>query len=618
MKKAQFADTRPTKKYLVGGITKDVTIEACIFDLIDNSIDAFPKKKDQLISDYEDYSIELLINEKSFSIKDCGHGIDRELLIKDTLRFGSQTNHHNSSIGFFGIGLNRALFKLGKNIKIVTETINERSSININADEFLKNDNSWEIPITDENKDNNIGTTIEIRSLNDDIKNIFSDSEWFNSLKIKISQRYSEFLKKRLKIIINNKTIEPALIRTRDSSGFKKLRKEISYNGVSIIVEMGQNNNHFFTYERSYDQNNNATPQECGWFVYCNDRAIKLFDWTSDTGWHTKFHSEHNGFIGKAFFIGNASLLPWNTSKSDLDLNNEIYKKALRIMKDFSEAWRTHTFKVLKKGYRPITIEYPQIEDLFFDHEQPSNTSNSLQTTNNVNIDSSANDKNLSQGSAVIDRPQQQHNLEIQDQDSISDSHSLSPTEDNYAVNAEVQESEDSASYEVFYDIPPHALTHNKLFEGYPNGRHPFNIPSNAKKISSIVNEMSKLKLDAKNGCPYAALFLIRSFIELSCKYYINSKNSRMNLGEVSSLAEQVNRCLDHMINNDVFQVGKDEDSRNIDSIKALCNTLPSQKTIRNIQYLQNTLHNPRLLWDRESINSFWYSIIPFLVKCYE
>ncbi|WP_213385063.1 ATP-binding protein [Acinetobacter pittii] len=586
-----LADTRPTKEYLVNGITKDVTIEECIFDLIDNSIDAYSRKENELVSDFNKYTIEINLSKNHFSIKDYGKGIKLEALINETLRFGTKTSHHTTSIGFYGIGLNRALFKLGKDINISSETNDNRSFVKLDVDIFLRDNNNWTLPISTEKKTGSQGTIIEIKKLYEEVNDYFSNPELIKLFRNKVSLRYSQFLNKNLIIKVNNENIKNTAISIRSTSGFQSLNKEFAYKGIKVIIEVGQSSRHFFTYEKSYDKEKNATLNECGWFVYCNDRTVKLFDLTSDTGWNSKPHSEHTGFIGKVHFIGSAGKLPWNTSKTDVDLNNEIYKKALETMRLYSEAWRKHTQKVLKKNFRPITEENPLIEDLFGNEDQQQHGQQDQQ-----------------QGQQ--DQQQGQHQGQQDQQQGQQDQHQ---GQQDQQQEEEQNEEELPSHEELLYDIPEHALSQNQLF---PQGKHPFNIPLNEKKLCSIINEMSKLKLDPQKGSPYAVLFLLRAFIELSCKYYIKTKKSKINLSQIESLANQVERCLDHMINANAFD--DKEDTRDVDSIRALCNENPSQKTVRSIQYLQNTLHHPKNIWDKENINAFWYSISPFLIKCYQ
>lgn len=73
------ADANPTKAFFVRMITRDISLEDCIFDLIDNSIDGAwelaggrPMNLNSKI-DLNPYEIRIDINDSSFSIQDnCG------------------------------------------------------------------------------------------------------------------------------------------------------------------------------------------------------------------------------------------------------------------------------------------------------------------------------------------------------------------------------------------------------------------------------------------------------------------------------------------------------------------------------------------------------------------
>jgi len=116
-------DTSPTKEVVVDSITRDATDEECIFDLIDNAIDAArnlifsnisPKLRNELPSGYEGYEIKLTLDNGSLKIVDNCGGIPIEALKKGALRFGEQSDQA-MGIGAFGVGLNRALFRLRTN-----------------------------------------------------------------------------------------------------------------------------------------------------------------------------------------------------------------------------------------------------------------------------------------------------------------------------------------------------------------------------------------------------------------------------------------------------------------------------------------------------------------------
>ncbi|WP_338557854.1 ATP-binding protein [Acinetobacter sp. KS-LM10] len=583
-----LADTRPAKDYLVNGITKDVTIEECIFDLIDNSIDAYPLHTDIIISDYKNYTINLNIKKNLFSILDSGKGIQRELLKTDTLRFGTKTIHHSTSIGYYGIGLNRAIFKLGREINIVTETTLERSSLKLDVSSFLKDNDNWSLPIAVEKISKQTGTFIEIKKLNDDVNICFANNEWLDDLKNEIALRYSEFINKNLIINVNEKPIDKVNTSIRITSDFKKLKEDFTHKNIRIIIEAGQSSQHFFTYEKSYNKEKNATLNESGWFVYCNDRAVKLFDKTSDTGWASKVHSQHTGFIGRVFFIGNAGILPWNTSKTDIDLNNEVYKKILETMTSFFNLWKSHTYKVLKKGYRPITEENPLSEDLFGDYKQDQQQQDQQQQ------DQQQQDQ---QQQDQQQQDQQQQDQQQQDQ---------SETEDNSFEAGKV--SDDFYEYDPNYTAPTHITDYEYLFEN-KKAKIPFFIPDEEVKLRSLLAELIKIRISA---LPIATLMLMRAFIELSCQHYSKKFSVDIKLKK-PSLAQTVTRCLNKMEEKNHLKL----DSRRISTLHALCNEQKFEKSFLAIQNLQITIHSDDLIWDKRSILSFWYAILPFLTACY-
>ncbi|WP_026470404.1 ATP-binding protein [Alkanindiges illinoisensis] len=621
-KVALVADTRPTKKYLVDGITKDITLEACIFDLIDNSIDAFQENKNEALpNNYKGYKIDIIFDKKSFSIKDIGEGIELNTLKQNALRFGSHPEHLNTSIGFFGIGLNRALLKLGKISKISTETLKQNSELFFDANKFINDDDYWDLPIVEKQLTGITGTEIVVQQLHKEIISDFSNPLWEQSFINSLAKRYSFFINRGLVITVNNTVTPKVLTSINKKCGFKKLSNTFEYEGVKVDIQLGQHKDFLFQYEQTEDKKNTITRDDCGWFVYCNGRAIKMHDWSSDTGWFTKAHTEHTGFIGIASFIGEGAKLPWNTSKSNLDLNNEIYKKALPIMKDFSEKWRTHTGKI-KRGKKFFHSEQQLPLDKPLVNEIPPqfNLNLVVPDTKPIAKESSAllddysipstrlPDENyipfehIEHNNTPLTSIDNEINCNLQNQNELENDN-----ETNQFTNSEFM------LFEQNYSTPSHTLEHSYLFNEY-NGKTPFNIPEDQNKLCSLLNELSRIKIDSDGGFPLASIFLIRCFIELSCKYYVTFKAPTLDVTK-NNLGEQIKKCLDHMKTNGLLA---GIDTRNIDSIYALCNENRNERTNRNIRYLQNTIHSPDLMWDKDSIKSFWLAIQPFLLKCYE
>jgi hypothetical protein len=363
--KAFSVDTHPTKEVVVNGLTRDATVQACIFDLIDNAIDAArdtiflrhpSAPQDELPDNYNGYKVDITLNGAEFRIEDNCGGIPVDKLKKLVLRFGERSRH-SMGIGSFGVGLNRALFKLGRTSHLKTDTGKQRAEMLLDVDTYLKDEKSWDLPAHEFTSSGRVGTEIEIKQLPDEIAREFADRDWENELHHAIGRRYGRFIAKNLKVSVNGTSVKNEEVKIRENppveyEGEYKFYK--TKDGVSIHLKYGQHKDHRFSNEQGYDRDRNATlTSQYGWNAVCNDRAILIADQSRKTGWDTKLHSEHYGFVGFVDFVGDPDKLPWNTTKTDIDLNNEAYALALKDMRQFAEKWRAMADKRKKTKAKP-------------------------------------------------------------------------------------------------------------------------------------------------------------------------------------------------------------------------------------------------------------------------
>src|SRR6266849_4538258 len=148
-------DTRPTKDVVVSSLTKDASIEACVFDLIDNAIDAarnsiFARESCELDgfglpASYRRYRVDLTISDATVRVSDNCGGIRVSDLQEMVLRFGRRS-HHQLGIGLYGVGLNRAIFKLGTSTHLDTDTGDERAVLELDNKKYLEADDEWKLP----------------------------------------------------------------------------------------------------------------------------------------------------------------------------------------------------------------------------------------------------------------------------------------------------------------------------------------------------------------------------------------------------------------------------------------------------------------------------------------
>ena len=345
-------DTSPTKTAVVESLTGDATVTECILDLIDNSIDGarntlfrddLATPSEGLPESYKPYSIDIKIAQARFSLSDNCGGISVNDLAHTALRFGKPSNHE-LGIGLYGIGLNRAIFRLGRKSVLKTDDGKSQSIVTIDVDDYLKNDN-WNLDADRRPSRGGNGSSIEVTRLSAEASTLFSDPGWIDDLSTEIGECYAHFLGKGLIIRVNGNSVLPQPVQVRDNGPFEERYKALhTVGGVSVHIRCGQHARHRFPQEGEPEYNpdvNKSLTSEFGWTVTCNDRSVVAHDTTYRTGWEAKFHSEFYGFCGEVQFISREpALLPWDTTKSDVDLHNPAYQQALEEMKKFAAEWR--------------------------------------------------------------------------------------------------------------------------------------------------------------------------------------------------------------------------------------------------------------------------------------
>jgi HSP90 family molecular chaperone len=120
-------------------LIKDISLKDAIGDLVDNSVDAI-KAKSKNQNDFSGYTIEITADNKIFSIKDNGSGIEEDIARKYAFKLGKPKDHKllKHSIGRFGIGMKRAFFKIGNEIFVESIAPKSRFTITTDALSFTK------------------------------------------------------------------------------------------------------------------------------------------------------------------------------------------------------------------------------------------------------------------------------------------------------------------------------------------------------------------------------------------------------------------------------------------------------------------------------------------------
>ena len=358
----------PVKGFFVSMLTRDIKLEDAILDLLDNCIDGVLRSsKETKEPPYEGFNANIKFDHQSFSITDNCGGIPWELH-NYAFRMGRTQERKPEepfipgSVGVYGIGMKRAIFKLGTDCKIITRHHDEQYQVEIDTD-WIKDEENWNIPVHEaENVLPHNGTKIVVSSLHDGIAKRFGEGrEAFEAeLCRTISTHYAYIIDKGFQVTVNNKDIVPRTTKiVYDHS--QPTRKPCitpfifkgEDDGVSFFATVG------FTRptpkEDELDANLDApqySTENAGWTVLCNDRAVLHCDKTELTGWgEARVPRYHTQFIAIAgiveFRATDASKLPTTTTKRGVDSSSRLYlqmknkmREGMKIFIDFTNKWK--------------------------------------------------------------------------------------------------------------------------------------------------------------------------------------------------------------------------------------------------------------------------------------
>jgi hypothetical protein len=334
----EVANALPTKKFFLEMLTRDISLEDSVLDLVDNCIDALARTRKLHLNEslLNEAAVEKMtkrlkaegmpvihidVSRSVFKISDHCGGIDIDHARNDVFRFGRVADEAHSKLSVYGIGLKRAIFKLGREIKIESKTASSGFRVEINTDQWSKNDR-WNFPLTETSATKNerrAGTTITVRRLNDDVQLRLDDGQFRASLADSIASAYSLFLDKLVVIRLNGKRIAAKAIPLGMSSSVTPATETSTIGDVKLTLLSG-------LAERVGAE---WTAERAGWYVFCNGRVVVQHDTTELTGWGISapvFHSKYRGFVGLAFFFSeDPESLPWTTTKRGLNTESRAY-----------------------------------------------------------------------------------------------------------------------------------------------------------------------------------------------------------------------------------------------------------------------------------------------------
>lgn len=338
----------PRKQFFLEMFTRDISLEDCVLDLIDNSMDSLLRNRNidiegqvlgssngkQQAKSISPAQITVKYSQDQFEITDNCGGIPRKEAEQDVFCFGHSTAEPKGKLGVYGIGLKRAIFKIGNKIDVISRTTEGSFTVSIDVHKWSEKDDSlddWTFPITKTEpavSQHKAGTSITISELRPEVKIRMTNGTLETTLSNAVGQTYPAFLDSLVRVKINKADVEKTDLPFGGSDDIEPGIDTFEENGVKV------------TLLATLAPKDKRIQEIAGWYVLCNGRVVVLHDKTDLTGWGIgmpAFHSKYRGFVGIALFTSaNPMLLPWNTSKRGLNKEAVIYQKARNRMAGIS------------------------------------------------------------------------------------------------------------------------------------------------------------------------------------------------------------------------------------------------------------------------------------------
>lgn len=351
--------------FLADTLTTDIELTDALFDLIDNSIDAarnsiisddFSKDIRGLPSDYSGYKIKLRFGCDSIIIEDNCIGMDTNVIERSAFYTGMRSNH-KYGIGYYGLGLKRALLKVGSKYGMITSNGEHVYKAVFDKNTFSSDDEHALIAKKYSSKEKH-KTIFIVNELHSNIKSQISDKEWLTNAINELSIRYSIFLRKGLEITIVNSqknhkdtlAITPSVPELRIDGVMRDINDELNESSVKCDFYVGVHREYKFPGEWGHDQKlNEKLTKSYGIYYICNDRVIVSASTENRHGFITQWHPEYGGFICLAYITGeNPKDLPWNTAKTELKVNSSLFLSIRKKIEPLAKTYRSQANTIIK------------------------------------------------------------------------------------------------------------------------------------------------------------------------------------------------------------------------------------------------------------------------------
>ncbi|WDQ98162.1 ATP-binding protein [Devosia sp. J2-20] len=353
----------PTKRFFVSMLPRDIELDDAILDLVDNSVDGAMRQRRHNLSEarpFEGYSCNLVLNPEYFELSDNCGGIPNTH-IEGAFRLGRPSLELDGTlptIGMYGIGMKRAIFKMAQDATITSRSNDRAVKVRYDPTWLDPESEDWNLRIEEIDATDERGVTIRIPQLQAGSAKRFGSDSFLDALRDKLGQHFAYIIGRGFSITLNGDSIDPETVQMILSDAIQPFDYEALVEGVKIKVTVGfyRNLTRQAELEDATDPEGNdptgRATDEAGITVICNDRVIVMSDRTTITGWGLgitpRYHPQFRAITGLITFSSDdAKLLPISTTKRDLDTDSDTYRPArnaamegIALFVGFTNRWK--------------------------------------------------------------------------------------------------------------------------------------------------------------------------------------------------------------------------------------------------------------------------------------
>lgn len=359
--------SHPEKDFFISMLTRDIDLQDSILDLLDNCVDGAIRVRSKAMAEkdsFKGFRAVIRFDEDRFVIEDNCGGIPWDIAKGYAFCLGRQAGipTRPGTIGVVGIGMKRAIFKMGRECHVHSNHKDDAFLVSIPPAWFAQRD--W--PDFEAKREKptgqDYGTILEVTELTADARKDFGEGSSFrDTFRDIVAESYSILIEKGFEVTINKKKVEPKPVKLYFESADRPNQKgslirpyiyECKQGNVEVFIAVGYRSPLKTQEELEDESKTSFAAKEAGWTIVCNNRVVLSNDRSIKTGWGwgrvPNFHNQFSSIAGIAEFRSpNIADLPITTTKRGVDTGKDIYtlvrqrmQEGLRMFTKNTNRWK--------------------------------------------------------------------------------------------------------------------------------------------------------------------------------------------------------------------------------------------------------------------------------------